>query len=328
MNTSTVTRMLRAMAAALSLLLACPLVHAQAWPSKPVRIIVPFPPGNGADTIARLLAERLTAALGAKFIVENRPGAGSMIGTAYAAKAPADGYTLLIGGSSAMVINPHLFAHPGYDTLRDFAPITNIASLPMVVAVNPSFPAHNIAELIRYAKQHPKAVMYGSSGVGSSNYLVQAMFAAAAGIQLTHVPYKGSAASMTDLISGNIMMLTDTLPAVLPYARAGKVRLLGISTLRRSSFIPDVPTLDEQGVRGFDATAWSGLFAPRGTPTQILDRLNAETVKALHDPVVQKQFQRLSIDIVADSRADFTRFINAELVRWGNAIKALGIPKE
>lgn len=237
------------------LVLLSATAFAQQWPTKPVRIIVPFPPGQGADFVGRLLAERLTPALGQQVVVENRPGAGSMIGTEYVAKAPADGYTLLIGGTSAMVINPHLYSKLGYDTLRDFAPISNIASLPLMICVKSSFPAHAIQDLIKLAKRRPGEITYGSSGNGSTHHLAQAMFTSAAGIQLTHVPYKGSTASMADLIGGQIAMLADTMPAVLPFVRAGTIRALGVTSIKRSPFFPDVPTLDEQGLKGFDATA-------------------------------------------------------------------------
>jgi tripartite-type tricarboxylate transporter receptor subunit TctC len=312
-------------AAALSCLLSLPATApAQEWPSKPIRIIVPFPPGQGADIIGRLLAERLTPVLGQQVVVDNRPGAGSMVGTAIAAKTPGDGYTLLIGGTSAIVINPHLYADPGYDTLRDFAPITNVASLPMMICVNPSFPARTIQDLIKLAKQRPNDITYGSSGIGSSHHLIQAMFAAAAGIQLTHVPYKGSTASMTDLIAGRIVMLADTMPAVMTHVKSGKARAIGITSIKRSPFFPDVPTLDEQGLKGFDAIAWAGLFAPAGTPTPILDRLNSEAVKALNTPAMQKRFQDLAMISIGDSRADFDRFVKAELARWGKAVKDSG----
>ena len=314
---------LNAVALASALVLA-PIAAAQEWPAKPIRIIVPFPPGQGADIVGRLLAERLSPVLGQQLVVENRPGAGSMVGTALAAKAPGDGYTLLIGGTSAMVINPHLYPDPGYDTLRDFAPITNVASLPMIICVNPSFPARTIPELIKLAKQRPNEVIYGSSGNGSTHHLIQALFATAAGVQLTHVPYKGSTASMTDLIGGRIVMLADTLPAVMPHVKAGKARAIGITSIKRSPFAPDVATLDEQGLKGFDAIAWAGLFAPTGTPAVVLDRLNNEVVKALNTPAVQKRFQDLSMPTIGDSRADFDRFVKAELVRWGKAVKVSG----
>ena len=323
MQTSPGTTLLRCFAAAL-IVFAAGSAHAQEWPAKPLRIVVPFPPGQGADIIGRLLAERLTPVLGQQVAVENRPGAGSMIGTAYAAKTPPDGHTLLIGGTSAMVINPHLYADPGYDTLRDFAPITNLASLPMIICVNPSFPARSVPELIKVAKQRPHEITYGSSGNGSSHHLIQALFAAAANIQLTHVPYKGSTASMTDLISGRIAMLADTMPAVLPHVKSGRIRPIGITSLKRSPFFPDVPSLDEQGLKGFDAIAWAGLFAPAGTPPAVLERLNAEVVKVLNTQVMLKRFEDLAMAPIGDSRAEFDRFVRAELVRWGQAVKMSG----
>jgi tripartite-type tricarboxylate transporter receptor subunit TctC len=313
---------------AIVLLLVSVTVSAQDWPVKSIRLIVPFPPGQGADIIARLISERLGSSLGQQVVVENRPGAGSMVGTAYAAKMPGDGYALLIGGTSAMVINPHLYADPGYDTLRDFAPISNIASLPMLICVNPSFPARTIQELIRIAKQRPGDVTYGSSGSGSSHHLIQAMLAAAAGIELTHVPYKGSTASMTDLIGGRIAMLADTMPAVTSAVRSGKARAIAISSIKRSSFFPDVPTLDEQGLKGFDAVAWAGLFATGGTATPILDRLNSEVIRALNTPAMQKRFQDLSLIYAGNSRAEFDRFVRSELVRWGQAVKISGAKVE
>ena len=297
---------------------------AQEWPAKPIRIIVPFPPGQGADIVGRLIAERLSAELAQQVVVENRPGGGSMVGTAYAARMPADGYALFIGGTSAMVINPHLYADPGYDTLRDFAPIINVASLPMVICVNPAFPAHTLQGLIRIAKDRPHQITYGSSGNGTTHHLVQALLAAAAGIQLTHVPYKGSTASMTDLIGGRIVMLADTTPAVQPHVKAGKARAIAISSIKRSPFFPDVPTLDEQGLKGFDATAWAGLFAPAGTPPAILDRLHNEVVKALNTPAMQKRFMDLAMIPIADSRAEFDRFVKAEYLRWAKAVKESG----
>ncbi|MEK6592016.1 MAG: tripartite tricarboxylate transporter substrate binding protein [Pseudomonadota bacterium] len=300
------------------------IASAQQWPTKPVRIVVPFPPGQGADFVGRLLAERLTPVLGQQVVVENRPGAGSMIGTEYVAKAAGDGYTLLIGGTSAMVINPHLYSKLGYDTLRDFTPISNIALLPLMICVKSSFPAHTINDLIKLAKRRPGEITYGSSGNGSTHHLAQAMFASAAGIQLTHVPYKGSTASMADLIGGQIAMLADTLPAVLPFVRAGTIRALGVTSIKRSPFFPDVPTLDEQGIKGFDATAWAGFVAPAGTPVSILERLNNEVVKALKTPEMQKHFQGLGMVPIGDTREQFGAFLKVELARWEKAVKLSG----
>jgi len=266
--------------------------------------------------------------LGQQVIVENRPGAGSMLGTEYAAKAPGDGYTLLIGGTSALVINPHLYSKLGYDTARDFAPITNLASLPMVICVNPSFLAHNIQDLIKLAKRRPGEVTYGSSGNGSTDHLTQALFASAAGIRLTHVPYKGSAASMTDLIGGQIAMATATTPGAVPYVRAGQIRALGVTSIQRSSFLPQVPTLDEQGVRGFNVIAWAGLVAPAKTPLPILDRLNSEVVRMLKTPEMHKRFQDLSMAPIGDTREQFGAFLKAELATWGEAVKFSGVKIE
>ena len=305
-------------------LLSCSTAWSQQWPVKPLRIIVPFPPGQGADIVGRLVAERLTAVLGQQVLVENRPGAGSMLGTEYAAKAPGDGYTLLIGGTSALVINPHLYRKLGYDTMRDFAAITNLASLPMVICVNRSFPAHDIQSLIKLAKQRPGEVTYGSSGNGSADHLTQALFASVVGIKLTHVPYKGSAASMTDLIGGQIVMATATTPGAVPYVRAGQVRALGVTSQQRSPFLPEVPTLEEQGVRGFIVIAWAGLVAPAKTPQSILDRLNSEVVGMLKTPEVQKRFQDLSMVPIGDTRDQFGAFLKAELATWGKAVKLSG----
>jgi tripartite-type tricarboxylate transporter receptor subunit TctC len=307
--------------------LACALLtaaaYAQEWPAKPIRIIVPFPPGQGADIVGRLLAERLTPVLGQQIVVENKPGAGSMIGTALAAKAPADGYTLFIGGSSAMVINPHLYKNLEYQ-LSDFAPITNVVSLPMVICVTPALPVQSVQDLVKLAKQRPGELTYGSSGNGSTHHLIQALFVAAAGVQISHVPYKGSTASMTDLIGGRISMLADTLPAVLPHVKSGKARAIAITSGARSPFFPELPTVAEQGLKGFDAIAWAGLFAPAGTPEPILQRLNTEVIRQLKEPESQKRFRDLSMPTIGDSRAEFDAFLKAELARWGEAVKSSG----
>jgi tripartite-type tricarboxylate transporter receptor subunit TctC len=307
--------------------LACALLtaaaYAQEWPAKPIRIIVPFPPGQGADIVGRLLAERLTPVLGQQIVVENKPGAGSMIGTALAAKAPADGYTLFIGGSSAMVINPHLYKNLEYQ-LSDFAPITNVVSLPMVICVTPALQVQSVQDLVKLAKQRPGELTYGSSGNGSTHHLIQALFVAAAGVQISHVPYKGSTASMTDLIGGRISMLADTLPAVLPHVKSGKARAIAITSGTRSPFFPELPTVAEQGLKGFDAIAWAGLFAPAGTPEPILQRLNTEVIRQLKEPESQKRFRDLSMPTIGDSRAEFDAFLKAELARWGEAVKSSG----
>jgi tripartite-type tricarboxylate transporter receptor subunit TctC len=305
-------------------LLLCTVAVAQPWPSRPVRIIVPFPPGQAADIIARVIAERLTPALGQQIVVENRPGAGSMIGSEMAAKSRPDGYTLLIGGSSAMVINPNLYPKLGYDTLRDFAPITNLVGIAMVFCVNPTLPVENIQDLIKLARRSPGEISFGSSGNGSTQHIAQALFAEMAGIKLTHVPYKGSVASLTDLVGGQIAMLADSTSPMLPHISSGKIRPIGVSPIKRSPFLPDVPTLDEQGVKGYDAMAWAGLVAPAGTPAPILDRLNNEVAKALDTPEVRKRLQELALVPIGDSREQFGAYLKSELAKWAVAVKISG----
>lgn len=312
----------------LSLLSITTLAAESSWPSRPVRIIVPFPPGQGADIIARLLAKRFSMVFGQPFIVENRPGAGSMIGTTMAARAPADGYTLLMGGTSALVINPALYKKLDYDTLRDFAPISNVAALPMLIMVSNSLPINSISELIKYAKAHPGKLTYGSAGIGSAHHLIVAKLARMADVRLTHVPYKGSAAAMIDLMSGRIDILADTLPAAMPFVKAGKVKALAVSSLERSRYIPDLPTVDESGIIGFDAVAWSGLLAPRKTPPEILERLSAATKEALAMPEVQERFKQLSMQIIGNTPIEFENFIKLELDRWRTEVKAADVKVE
>jgi tripartite-type tricarboxylate transporter receptor subunit TctC len=297
---------------------------AQQWPTRPVRIVVPFPPGQAADIIARLVAERLTQPLGYQVIIDNRPGAGGSVGTEMAAKAQADGYTYLAGGSAALAINPHVYRTLGYDTLKDFAPVTTLVVIPMVFVVNPSVPVQNIQDLIKLAKQRPGQVSYGSSGSGSTVHLVQVMFASQAGIELNHVPYKGAVQSLTDLAGGQIMMLVETSPAVLPFVRSGKIRAIGVTTIKRVPQLPDVPTVDEQGIKGFDYLTWTSLVAPARTPEAILERMNREVTKIIHTPEVSRKLEELAFIPLGNSRAQFGAFLKAEYAKWGKAVTMSG----
>ena len=310
--------------AVLALLLTYGPASAQQWPVKPVRIIVPLPPGQGADIITRLLAEKMSPAFGQQVVVDNRPGAGTMIGSELAAKSAPDGYTFLAGGSSALTINPHLYAKLNYDTLRDFAPVTHMVSIAFFLCVNPSLPVRNVAELVRLAKQRPDEITYGSTGNGATNHIAQELFARMTGIKLVHVPYKGAVASLADLMAGQISMLAETTPVILPQVKAGRVRPIGAMGIKRSPFLPDVPTLDEQGVKGYDVATWTGLVAPAGTPVAILDRMNAEAVKALNTPEVQQRLKEIGFTSVGNSREAFGAYIKAELAKWGNAVKVSG----
>jgi tripartite-type tricarboxylate transporter receptor subunit TctC len=302
--------------------------NAQQWPTRPVRIIVPFPPGQAADIITRIVAERLSPALGQQVIVDNRPGAGAALGTEIGAKSPPDGYTLVAGGSAALAINPHLYRKLGYDTPRDFAPVIQLVSIPMVFVVNPSLAAQNLKELIQLAKRNPGELNYGSSGSGSTSHLVTAALASRAGITLTHVPYKGAVQSLTDLIAGQVMLVADTPPTVVPHIQSKRIRAIATSMLKRIPQLPEVPTVDEQGLKGYDLKTWTSLVAPSGTPTAILDRLNNEVAKIIAQPEVQKRLIEMGFIPVGNSREQFARFLVAEYANWAKIVQASGAKVE
>ena len=297
---------------------------AQQWPTKPVRIIVPFPPGQAADIITRIVAERLTQPIGQQVIVDNRPGAGAAVGTELAAKSAPDGYTLLAGGSAALAINPHLYKKLGYDTLRDFAPVSQLVAIPMVFVVTPSLNAKNLRELIQLAKQRPGQLNYGSSGSGSTSHLVTAALAARAQITMTHVPYKGAVPALTDLITGQVVLVADTPPTVLPHIQAKKLRPIATSMVKRIPQMPDVPTVDEQGIKGYDLNTWTSIVAPNATPPAILDRLNAEIVKIIAQPDVQKRLVEMGFIPVGNSREQFGAFLTREHASWAKIVQASG----
>jgi tripartite-type tricarboxylate transporter receptor subunit TctC len=289
-----------------------------------VRIIVPFPPGQAADIIARTVAERLSITFGQQVIVDNRPGAGSVVGSELAAKSPPDGYTFLAGGTSALAINVNLYRKLPYDTLRDFAPVTNMTEVAMIFCVNPALPATNARQLIAIAKQRPDDVTYGSSGSGTVSHLAQELLASMAGVKLRHIPYKGSIPNIMDVLAGQIMMTAETTPTVLPHVKAGKMRAIAVSPNTRVTFMPDVPTLDEQGLKGYDVRAWTGLVAPIGTPAPILDRMNQEVVKAVTAPEMQKRIYDLQLVPVGSTREQFTAYLKSEIAKWGHAVKVSG----
>jgi tripartite-type tricarboxylate transporter receptor subunit TctC len=247
-----------------------------------------------------------------------------MLGSELAAKSPPDGYTYLAGGTSALAINAHLYRNLGYDTLRDFAPITNMTEVAMVFCVNSSLPSSDARQLIALAKRRPDELSYGSSGNGSVSHLAQALFAAMAGIKLRHIPYKGSVPSLTDLIAGQIMIAAETTPTVLPHVNAGKIRAVAVSTSARIPFLRDVGTLDEQGVKGYDVKAWTGLVAPNGTPVAILERMHQEVIKALATPEMKKRLYELALVPVGDSRAQFSEYLKAEISKWKHAVEVSG----
>jgi tripartite-type tricarboxylate transporter receptor subunit TctC len=307
-----------------ALCFACGIAFAQQWPVRPVRIIVPFPPGQAADISARVVAERLTAAFGQQVIVDNRPGAGSLLGSEMAARSAPDGYTYFAGGNSALAINMHLYRKLAYDVLRDFAPVSTINEVAVVFCVNSALPVHDVRQLIALAKKEPDAVSYGSSGNGSVSHLSQALFVAMAGISARHIPYKGGVANLTDLIGRQITFAGESTPAVLPHLQSGKLRAIGVSPNTRLPFLPEVPTLHEQGVRGYDVRAWTALVAPTGTPSAILDRMNAEVVKAVRSPEMQKRLYDLALVPVGNTREQLAAFLKSEIAKWGEAVRISG----
>lgn len=304
------------------------IAFAQQWPARPVKIIVPFPPGQGADIITRIIAERLAPALGQQIIVDNRPGAGAALGTEMGAKSAPDGYTLLNGGSAALAINPHLYKKLAYDTPRDFVPVTQLVDIAMVFVVNPSLAVHSIQDLTNLAKRRPGEVTYGSSGNGSTSHLVAAALASRAGLSLTHVPYKGAVPALMDLMAGQVMLVADTPPTTLPHIKSKKIRPIATSMIKRIPQLPDVPTVDEQGIQGFNLNTWSSIVAPMGTPAPILDMLNTEIRKILAQPDVQKRLVDMGFIAVGSSREEFSRFLTAEYASWAKIVQSSGAKVE
>ena len=307
------------------LLLAFPVQAQTDYPSRPIRLIVQFTPGTSTDIIGRLIGQKLTEAWGQPVVVDNRPGAGAVIGTEMAAKAPADGYTLVMAVSSAFGINPGLVPNLPYDVLRDFALVSNLVFTPQTLIVPAASPAKSMKELVALAKAKPGALNYGSLGSGSTSHLTMELFRSTTGIQLTHVPYKGSPPAYTDLFSGNIQLMFDAVPAVIPHARSGKLRALAVGSATRSPFLPDVPTVAESGYPGFEAVGWIGLAAPAKTPDAILNRINAEVAKILATQDMKDRLAGLGVTPEGSTRAQFTEFVRGEIAKWGKLIKDANI---
>ena len=302
----------------------CSTVFSQQYPSRPVRIVVPLSPGGFADTPARMLAPRLSEQLGKQFFVENKPGAGGTIGADFVAKSPPDGYTLLLTGTPH-VISAHLYKKVPYDALKDFTHIALIASGPYALVVNPQkVPANSVRELIALAKSQPGKIDFASSGNGSAQHLVGALFNSMAGIELNHVPYKGSGPAMQDLIGGQVGVSFAGIPNVLGHVKAGRLKLLGVTTAKRWSELPDVPTLAEAGVPGYEATLWLNISGPAGMPSDIVQRLNGEIAKALQDSEVQKNFQGAGVEATSMGPQELERFMRAEYDKWGKVVKDTG----
>lgn len=302
--------------------------NAQAYPSRPVKVIVPFGAGSASDITARLLMEKLGESMGANFVVENRVGAGGNIGTDAVAKADPDGYTLAYSAIGPLAINKTLFAKMPYDPETDLEPISLSAVLPNLLVINPKIiPVKNVQEFIAYAKAHPDQINYSSIGIGSSQHLAAVQFELAAGIKMKHVPYRGGPQMMTDLIKGEVPVTFQNIPTVLGPLGTGQVKVLAITTAKRNNVLPDVPTMQEEGVKNFNSSAWFGFVAPKGTPAAIVDKLNAETVKALSDPTLSKRMIEIGAEPSPMSRAEFKAFIAAEVAKWRKVIEDSGVAK-
>lgn len=312
----------RAAAAVVATTLAL-AAQAQAWPTRAVKIIVPFAPGGFTDVVARILQTQLSAALGQPVVIENKPGAGSTIGTAEVAKARPDGYTIAMV-STTHVITPSIYKQMPYDALRDFTPVMKLAEGPYVLVVHPSLPARTVKELVELAKAEPGKIDYASSGNGSSQHLVGALFGQMAGVKLNHVPYKGSGQAMQDLVGGQVKVSFVGGPNAVPYLANGKLRALGVTTAKRSADLPDIPTIDEAGVAGYDATLWLGLLAPPGTPAEVVAKLREGVTKALSTPEARKLVNSAGVDVALSSPEEFAALMKAELERWGKVVRETG----
>jgi tripartite-type tricarboxylate transporter receptor subunit TctC len=298
---------------------------AQGYPNKPVRMIVGFPPGGGTDVVARVIGAKLSEWWGQAVAVENRPGATGTIGADFVAKSAPDGYTLIMGHVNSHAIAPNLFARLPYDPIKDFAAVAYVGYVPNVLAVHPSVPARSVKELVALAKSKAGQLNYASSGNGSTQHLAGELFKQLTGTDIIHVPYKGSGDAIKDLLAGVVAMNFDTMPPVLPHIQAGKLRGLAISTPKRLSQLPDVPTFEEEGIKGFDVTNWYGVMAPGATPREIVGRLNADINKAMQVPEVRARLEAVGTQLREQSAADFEAFMKAEAAKYGRLIKSANI---
>ena len=301
---------------------------AQVYPAKPVRLVVGFAPGGGTDIIARLLAQKLSMSLGQQFVVENRAGATGMIGAKQVATAPADGYTLLMGHVNSQAIAPALMEKPLYDSVKDFAPITYIGYVPNVLVVNPALPAKSLAELIALAKSKPQGLSFASPGVGSTNHLAGEMLKLNSGAPLVHVPYKGSAPAIVDLLGGQVDMNFDAMSSIIQYLKAGRMRALAVTTPQRDPDLPDVPTMTELGFKSFAVTNWYGIVAPASTPAPIIEKLHGELAKVLQMPDVSRQLAELGVRREPMTPEQFAQFIRSEDAKYRDIAKRTGVRME
>ena len=303
--------------------------HAQTttrdYPTRPIRLIVTFPPGGPTDIVARAVGQKIGEAWGQPVVVDNRPGAGGNIGMDLVAKSPADGYTLVLGSFGPMIISPYVYSKLPYDPVKDFAPITLGATSWFFLVVHPSVPAQSVKELIALAKSKPGGLAFSSSGSASPSHLASELLKSVAGINLTHVPYKGGAPAVAAVVGGEVQMAIESPPPIVPQVKAGKLRALGAARPNRSPLLPDVPTVSEAGLPGFHAGSWYGFLTPAGTPKPIIDKLNAEMVKAIRSQELRDRFAAVGAEAVGDKSEEFAAFIRSELKRWEKVVRAAGV---
>ena len=300
------------------------LAFAQTYPDKPVRVIVPVPAGGTPDVIARMVAPGLSSLLGQQLVIDNRGGAGGLIGAELAAKALPDGYTLFFSSPGSLTILPHLQKHVNYDTLRDFLPVSLVSIGPFLLITHPSVPVKTVKELVALAKVEPGKLNYASAGNGAANHLAMELFKSMAGVNIVHVPYKGAPQAITDLIGGSVNLMFNSIPPVLQHIKAGRLRLIAVSSTKRSPQLPDVPTVSEAGVPGYESITWFGLLAPAKTPPAIVARLHRDLVKVVRAPDLKAQFEIQGYDAVGGSPAEFAAFIRAESEKYAKVIKLSG----
>lgn len=303
---------------ALAFALQCLAIPAFAadYPARPIRLVVPYAPGGGADSVARIVAKKVSENIGQPIVIENKGGAGAILGTDIVAKAEPDGYTLLLGQSGPISINPAVYRTLPYDPVKDFAPVTMTTAYPYVLVVNAALPAKSLQEFVALARSKPGAMNYGSTGVGAANHLVSELFNSKAGLKMTHVPYRGTALAVGDLLSGQLTMVWGDPISVLGHIKAGKLRALAVTSLQRSPVAPEVPTVAESGYPGFEALAWHGILAPARTPPAVVGKLNAEIVRALADPATKKLLQDQAMQTVGNSPGEFAAFIQKDIAVW------------
>ena len=322
---STSRRLVTAMLATATIASLAPgLVQAQDYPTKPVRMVLPFPPGGVTDLLARALAEKLAARLGQPVIVDNRPGAGTVLASDTVARAPADGHTLLLAASSIGTA-PLLYDKVNYDAIKSFAPVTQVASVVHILAVNPKLPVKNVGELLAYARQNPGKLNYGSTGMGTSTHLEMELFKNMGNAFLVHIPYKGSGPALIDMVAGQLDVMFDAWGSSGPFVKAGKLRALAVTTAQRSAAVPDLPTVAESGLKGYEAMPWLGLMAPAGTPAPAINRIHREVAEILKEAEMQEKFKTWGLDIIGNTPAEFATFLRKDIAQWDRVIKSASI---